>query len=540
MEITIPPNRRVHSPSPSLPNYSIKALPPLPMSPISQVYHGRAEIPWSPTRNQRYAEKAPVGLVIDPQYTTSTSTIPKAKVKLPPPPPTPMSKSSRKVLQLTGFNPNYERTFLDDMHLYDASSSDLSSGSTYSHEEEDAVEPVQNAHVEGWNVMLPVSAPVQTEHSGYMLQSTVYSSSESSIHQSVRRDMSLASSLRSRVNSDNVSLASSNHPVIEILNKSELSPVYSPLSRAPGTRTPSIHSRRQQKRAEQQLQNTSRFVTTPTYEDLVAQERARLGIDNDWDHEDLDFPVSPDHAVAESPFAPRPLELRPKTRLEVRPMSHFSDHSSESSSRKKPSMLSSARESFATGIRELASPTRSRHNMSPGSGPSLTSPSSPRQMRTPPALFPPPPPPTPPLQLSPQTKRKRDWASGNHPLKSPFPFGRKVSGAMKKRFSVGSATTRETSLITNGERSADGPDTPLPRSTGGVLMRTLQDSADVLQKGNSQILGAVKKAKKTVRVRSPSEKRRDELKKQITVIGHSDQTPGKLPFPSTHLIMSIH
>jgi hypothetical protein len=146
-----------------------------------------------------------------------------------------------------------------------------------------------------------------------------------------------------------------------------------------------------------------------------------------------------------------------------------------------------------------------------------------------------------PLPSSDQKHNKRGFSSGKHPLKSPFPFlfhsthkspdspnsasalGGKLSGALRRV--SGTKTTSSTNKIDttpNTKRTATDPDTPTPKKSSGGFMG-LKGTPDVLQKGNEHFHEVVEKAKLSM---NKKEKRRQELKKRIIVVGITDQTPG--------------
>jgi hypothetical protein len=56
---------------------------------------------------------------------------------------------------------------------------------------------------------------------------------------------------------------------------------------------------------------------------------------------------------------------------------------------------------------------------------------------------------------------------------------------------------------------------------------------ETFQIGSDELEQAVSKAKHKISVRTATERRRESLKKKITVIGISDQAPGMLPLAKT-------
>ncbi|KUJ22767.1 uncharacterized protein LY89DRAFT_310345 [Mollisia scopiformis] len=191
----------------------------------------------------------------------------------------------------------------------------------------------------------------------------------------------------------------------------------------------------------------------------------------------------------------------------------------------KPSILKNARDSFEWGINELTAPRlkksekpqrKARFSMYSGN-------TTPEEM-----------PPTPPPK-SPRRKKK-SFATGEHPLKSPYPFagkeeddtimspsenrfGSKISGAIKSLSTGGrrgSLTNNNNKIvITNKARKNSGPDTPVVGKSSFV---------ETINRGNEQLQGIIEKTRKSV-LRTAEEKRRDELKKKIVVVGIGDQSP---------------
>ncbi|KAB8302921.1 hypothetical protein EYC80_006240 [Monilinia laxa] len=143
----------------------------------------------------------------------------------------------------------------------------------------------------------------------------------------------------------------------------------------------------------------------------------------------------------------------------------------------------------------------------------------------------------PPNLITPEPKknRKRDFSSGNHPLKSPFPFlspsktsdspksagslGEKFSDALKRLSFTRTSPVDRNEVISNTSRSPTGPDTPMPKKSGFM---GIKGTPDVIQKGNEHFHEVLEKAKLSV---SKKERGRKELKKQIVVVGVMDQTP---------------
>ncbi|QSZ31273.1 hypothetical protein DSL72_000836 [Monilinia vaccinii-corymbosi] len=145
-----------------------------------------------------------------------------------------------------------------------------------------------------------------------------------------------------------------------------------------------------------------------------------------------------------------------------------------------------------------------------------------------------------PITPEPKKTRKRDFAGGKHPLKSPFAFlsnhktpespkgtgstvslGNKISGALKQLSFTKTLPTDRNEVIPDARRSPTGPNTPMPKKSGFMGIKGTQD---VIQKGNEHFHGVVEKAKLSV---NRKDRRRKELKEQIVVVGMMDQTPGQ-------------
>lgn len=199
-------------------------------------------------------------------------------------------------------------------------------------------------------------------------------------------------------------------------------------------------------------------------------------------------------------MVPKPLTTRPKKEP-------------TSPKTKRSSILAEARDSMAWGIQEITGAPITRS----------------KELAIPENLAMPPPP----------EKRKRNFGTSKHPLKSPFPFrknsadsqesdttlGKRFSGAMK-RLSGGRSPTK-TTIISTAKRAPDGPDTPMPVKSVG--MKTALASVNVsesVQHGNEHLQEVYEKAKKSLKIKTSDERRRESLKKKIVVVGIIDQSPG--------------
>jgi hypothetical protein len=178
----------------------------------------------------------------------------------------------------------------------------------------------------------------------------------------------------------------------------------------------------------------------------------------------------------------------------------------------RSSFFAEVRDSMAWGIREVTSPTRSKYL--------TTNPVKKASLQVPPAGTP---------------KRKQNFSTGKHPLKSPFPFPRirnlaesaegddmrdRGMPAATRQSSVWNSSPTSKSIIRNSARAPDGPDTPMPVKTG--FMSILSHMNETTQSEDSS------KAKQKLKGKTTAERRRESLKKKIVVVGISDQSPGTL------------
>jgi hypothetical protein len=215
---------------------------------------------------------------------------------------------------------------------------------------------------------------------------------------------------------------------------------------------------------------------------------------------DVDGKHTPVRNDADRALVPLPLAVRAKSKKPV----HLKIERS--------SFFAEVRDSMAWGIREVTSPTRSKYL--------TTHPVKKASLQVPPAGTP---------------KRKRNFSTGKHPLKSPFPFpiirnlaesaedddmrDRGMPAATRQP-SAGNSSPTSKSIIRNSARAPDGPDTPMPIKTGFMLI--LSHMNGTIQSEDSS------KAKQRSKVKTTAERRRESLKKKIVVVGISDQSPGTL------------
>jgi hypothetical protein len=111
-----------------------------------------------------------------------------------------------------------------------------------------------------------------------------------------------------------------------------------------------------------------------------------------------------------------------------------------------------------------------------------------------------------------------------NPTNVPFE-PRKVSGRLRTLASGRSspvATTKH-AVTQNKAIKLDCIEPPTPNKSG---FTDLLPSAKLLQKGNEHFHEVIGKAKNAVHIKTAEEKRREDLKQKIMVVGVTDQTPG--------------
>jgi hypothetical protein len=375
-----------------------------------------------------------------------------------------MSQSTRKVLQLAGFDPRCEETFRYTHSQQEVSPrSSGSSESVYS-QPEGAYVDAKTSHVNSWR-SAPAALTSVDDRSTY-LQPSVHSASERRIVPSSTTRTGRTASQRRRdyqkkiENSDND--ANNNHTT-------ESSTIQGP-----------------------QIPRHSRFGDGFEH-DLNGQ----------YNHELTD--------VGLAALVPRRLVIRTKPKKP------------QQQAEEKLSFFANARDSLNWGIDALTSPKTQHFN-------SAVTPILEEESISPRGAHMPPPP---------KAKHKR-FGNGNHPLKSPFPFGltyensdpgesgqkfmKRFSGAIRRVFGAGRFSPTKTTVIPNSQRAYDGPDTPLPLKSPELV--TFVDEEVMRPIGNLHFQEVAAKAKQGLAVRTADEKRRESLKKKIMVIGTTDQSPG--------------
>jgi len=420
------------------PDFATKPLPPIPtkvqrkaskMKESDQSYIPRPENQHLPTSPDFAEDSIRPRLESNNNSSLATNQYPQS---LPPPPKPPMSNSNRKILQLTGHDPRYDRTIPQHSELFESSSSaSSSSGSVYSQPDRVAKEMTQ-----------PIPDKRSSTHS---------------------------------------------EPVPTIIGTTHLkSSSYNTMGQ--GIRAYYLTIKEQElQKSKDPRKNLGRTFSTEhlTIEDFLHETKPRTGSESEDDRNRIKNPNS-QHLV------PQPLAIRSKPKREY--------------SGDKGSILASARDSMAWGIDALTSPTISKHPPIPEE--SSMQPVTPRVIRRKPdkEML------KSPLKLnstSPQSETSNERLS------------RKFSRTMK-RLSGSKAPPRPT-VISNVARAPEGPDTPAPKS--GISVRS---PVEALQYGNEHFQEAYAKAKKSLRIKTAEEKRRESLKKKIVVVGMSDQSPGEV------------
>jgi hypothetical protein len=444
MEIAIPPEQL--PPRPSSHQYVSNDLPPLPTA----VFPSRNPESGRNWETPIHGEMTNPSLNLPSISTTPQMASPLSQrtsrrySKNPPKTPT-MTKSSHKILQLTGFDARFEMTFPKEhqqINEPESSKHSNSSGSVYSQLGIDLNKDSENEERSRW-------------------------SSSDSLPNTAQKDRGV---LRSFYN----------------------------LSPHMAGAISSVTSLRHRSTDQNEI-TTLREILAEEHEHYNV--RVSQGFEND-----LGSQYRHELTGADIPnLLPRPLALRPK---------EMAKHISLDI---KSGLLQKARDSLEWGINELAL-GKTKHCNTPTTP--LFDEGNILPRKVPPPLKP----------------RYKVFGTGNHPLKSPFPFdqqdvpetgstfGKRLSGAIKHLSGGSSSISPKRSVISNGARRANGPDTPMPCQSG--FMSFLPSVGTTMQKGGLHFQEVVTKAKKTVHFKNDDERKRESLKKSIVVVGISDQSPG--------------
>lgn len=94
---------------------------------------------------------------------------------------------------------------------------------------------------------------------------------------------------------------------------------------------------------------------------------------------------------------------------------------------------------------------------------------------------------------------------------------------MKRIAPASKRSLLNTNVISNARRESDGPDTPVPQSSrvGSWGLPV----GNIVESGNEHFQEVYSKAKKSLKIKSAEEKKRDSMKKKIVMVGISDQSP---------------
>ncbi|KAG4420138.1 hypothetical protein IFR04_006701 [Cadophora malorum] len=435
----------------------------------------------------------------------------------------PMTKSSQKILQLTGFDPRFERALpIEHQQLSPTQRarpilpqspirpiSSHSSGSFYSQAEagfryEQAGSPKNSS-----------TSIARSSHSeGEYLTSSIYNISEQGSKPSNISRPNMKAKLDERNIRPGLPLPQTETELLPQDRRPSQDDSL-PLSSFPT----SVHSR-----------DSNEITTLP---EMLAQEQRRYDTGSEQDHPSVPKAANPvNSALAPSPQSTISKSSNPRAKQWAKPK-----HTTVAKDR-KPSLLRAARDSLEWGFSSPKSskyPSKSKHTATPVS-PMFTMESD--HLTLPPL-------PEPPKSGS---RRKRFGTGVKHPLKSPFPFHapggaveddddertdsmpspsttrtikRTVSSTIRHLSPTSPSSESRSSppggrkyVITNGARRADGPATPMPLKHG--FMEGVMRGKGVLEKVGKSVVGP-----------SKEEKRRESLKKRMVVVGITDQSPGR-------------
>ncbi|TAQ90765.1 hypothetical protein B7494_g951 [Chlorociboria aeruginascens] len=458
--------------------YTNKELPPTPEFTFAEEKEIRISLPPVEQHKQRpifvtsISDEMNLGVGREPILGSEN---PKSSGKrdLPPPPSPPMSRSEQKIFQLTGYDPTTNKIFFPDRPPSPASSD--SSGSVYS--QDDGLEKTLSR----WSsdsINSGLSPPLSPKsHDKFQLKPTIYSSGSSAI--ACPRD----------------------------------SPRDSPRARSPQIFPVSAKL----KEVLEQTTKTSSSKLELSLNDIMATEHLQYETDS-RSNSHGQSPESWNQSLTTSPglksLIPEPLTIRSRPNK----LRHISELPEES---EHLSFLTNARDSMRWGIRELTTPTRTRNRKT-----------SSRPLKSPNPYSPPPTPPEKKVLTPPgEERRRRDFATGMHPLKSPFPFDTSKRGLREKK-SDGALSRGISDTLRHFPRSAATSPTEIRgvqetgrrRNSGSDAMRRvgfMANPVEAIQSTNAHFQEVLKKARGGDR----EERRRKALKKKIVLVGLNDQSP---------------
>lgn len=462
LEKTATPGQTVAPPSN---DYQRKDLPPIPQTNARRPMSDQSSEHYDPRgKNISYSQDNDrIGGAARPLIGSKSHSLPESvsrlqhssnrrpsghspKKGLRPPPPPPMSRSARKIMQLTGFDPSFDQGTRS--HYSVSPDSSDSEGSQYSQPES---APQEYVPPQGqW------TAFTRAELGGNYLQSSFYSANDRSASIS---DMSIAA----------VAAASASATSLRVRDRA-------PKKKQQGTNLTEEDS-----------------ADNLTNEELMAVEMARYAqqkrthFDDEFEG-DIGGRYGHEMDAERGDLVPPPLATGPKSRLhdenKILDRLYTDPH-------------------LPTGMPYDGMPVCSR---------------------------------TPPVPQ--RSTNRKGFGTGRHPMKSPFPFttpkdlGGESEQRFKKRFSGAmkrlSGGRNYPEKQANRQRDAGEPNTLLP-SNSGFKRPFFPPAPDILQNAPEHFQDAVEKARKSLKIKTADEKRREDLKKQIVVVGITDQSPGICP-----------
>lgn len=478
-------------PSQHLAHIYTQPLPAIPASIPSNQYWNERTMTWKTPIHRAMTASRRVEYM-DPQPEPTLTRTPRTSrryfregVRAPAP---ALTQSLHKILQLTGFDPRIEMA-LPEQHEQTNRSRDVSlTRSNYS-------ESVYDLYDE--------SDPIRHSYTEEIYNTTEIHNYTENYRDVVQGDESWWSS-------------GDSSPVREHMEHGILQPFYK-LGGQMADAISSVTSLRHRDHSTKAQSKQMKQNEIATLRDLLDEERARQDEDRKSRHfeDNLDTQCGPQLTDADiANLVPRPLVLRPKNNKKILALDT------------KSSLLQNTLDPAECEINEMiASMNRTKVYNTP------VTPTFDENLLMPKKA------------LRPTKLKYKLFGTGNHPLKSPFPFRQvpdipmtieeigpseitlveRVSGVMK-HISL-SPTSPKRTVISNGARRLSGPDTPIParsQSFKGFFPAV----ETTMHKSGVHIQEALTKAKKTVRFKSPVKRKRESLKNRIVYIGLSDQSPG--------------
>lgn len=461
-----------------------------------------------------------------------------------------MTKSSHKILQLTGFDPRFEQAFpkehqqMPDSPLSPTSPTSATSSASVWSQDEAEFDYKQEGSSENSRTSLGNSDLI-----GFLYeQNGSTKNSSTAIGQSIRLSNDEGERLTPSIYNVSERSSRTSREYHEPVTSRKGTVLAATLQSSRQVATPDLEQTefRPPTFPSKTTTRSTEFLALP---ELLAQGylRDRNGVERNASSA-YKYPVQ--NAIS-SAFALKPLSTPLKSSLKGKSRdTRRLDELKVTTTPKKTSFILSAKDSLEWGICDASSRTESgtrKHQTTPVS-PMFSMESDHLSL-------------SPPLgrgeSLSP-TGKKRIWGSGKHPLRSPYPFSkthdhafaressasareegkdeavetiqspsrstsftRRLSNTIK-HLSPTSSVHKKTACIpppsnkyasADEERKANGPTTQFPLQSG--LMEGLGKGKEVVGKVKKSVVGV-----------SKEEKRRESLKKRIVVVGITDQNPG--------------